>query len=53
MKSSIIICTYNEEETIADVVSSTCKFASESEVIVVDDGSNFVFRLGSHGSLGI
>ncbi len=39
MRSSIIICTYNEEETIADVVSSACKFAPNSEVIVVDDGS--------------
>lgn len=37
--TSIIICSFNEEKTIADVVSSCCKYNAESEVIVVDDGS--------------
>ena len=36
---SIIICTYNEEKTISEVVVSCCKYNKESEVIVVDDGS--------------
>ncbi len=40
MKSvSIIICTFNEEQTISEVVTSCCKYNEESEVIVVDDGS--------------
>jgi glycosyltransferase involved in cell wall biosynthesis len=39
MKSSIVICTYNEEKTIANVVMAACKFNPENEVIVVDDGS--------------
>lgn len=39
MKTSIIICTYNEEKTIAGVVMATCKFNPDSEIIVVDDGS--------------
>lgn len=36
---SIIICAYNEEKTIADVVKSCCEFNPGKEVIVVDDGS--------------
>jgi len=39
MKASIIICTYNEEKTIADVVMACCKLNPDSEIIVVDDGS--------------
>ncbi len=40
MKSvSIIICTFNEEQTISKVVTSCCKYNEESEIIVVDDGS--------------
>jgi glycosyltransferase involved in cell wall biosynthesis len=39
MKTSIIICTYNEENTISSVVKSCCDYSSENEVIVVDDGS--------------
>jgi len=39
MKSSIIICTYNEEKTIANVVKAACKCNPDNEVIVVDDGS--------------
>ncbi|MBL7911784.1 MAG: glycosyltransferase family 2 protein [Bacteroidia bacterium] len=39
MKTSIIICTYNEESTISSVVKSCCDYSSENEVIVVDDGS--------------
>lgn len=39
MKTSIIICTYNEEKTIANVVISCCKNNPDSEIIVVDDGS--------------
>ncbi len=39
MKASIIICTYNEEKTIADVVMACCKLNPDCEIIVVDDGS--------------
>lgn len=39
MKASIIICTYNEEKTIADVVMACCKLNPGCEIIVVDDGS--------------
>jgi glycosyltransferase involved in cell wall biosynthesis len=39
MKASIIICTYNEEKTIADVLISCCKLNPDSEIIVIDDGS--------------
>jgi len=39
MKKSIIICAYNEERTIGEVVSSVVKLNPGSEVIVVDDGS--------------
>lgn len=39
MKTSIIICTYNEEKTIVNVVSKCCEFNPNAEVIVVDDGS--------------
>ncbi len=39
MKTSIIICAYNEEKTIADVVSACCKYNPDCEIIVVDDGS--------------
>jgi glycosyltransferase involved in cell wall biosynthesis len=39
MKASIIICTYNEEKTIADVLTACCKLNPDCEIIVVDDGS--------------
>lgn len=39
MKTSIIICSYNEEKTISDVVISCCVHNPNSEVIVVDDVS--------------
>lgn len=39
MKASIIICTYNEEKTVADVIMACCKLNPEHEIIVVDDGS--------------
>lgn len=39
MKASIIICTYNEEKTIAEVVMSCCNNNPDSEILVVDDGS--------------
>jgi glycosyltransferase involved in cell wall biosynthesis len=39
MKASIIICTYNEEKTIADVVMACCNLNTDCEIIVVDDGS--------------
>jgi glycosyltransferase involved in cell wall biosynthesis len=39
MKTSIIICTYNEEKTVADLVMACCKLNPEHEIIVVDDGS--------------
>lgn len=50
MKASIIICTYNEEKTIADVVMACCKLNPDCEIIVVDDGStdnteNILFEL--------
>ena len=40
MKTSIIICTYNEQDTIFNVVAASCKHNPEAEIIVVDDGSN-------------
>jgi glycosyltransferase involved in cell wall biosynthesis len=39
MKASIIICTYNEERTISDVLIPCCKLNPDCEIIVVDDGS--------------
>jgi glycosyltransferase involved in cell wall biosynthesis len=39
MKASIIICTYNEEKTIADVLIACCKLNPDCEIIMVDDGS--------------
>lgn len=39
MKASIIICTYNEEKTIAEVVMACCNLNPDSEIILVDDGS--------------
>lgn len=39
MKASIIICTYNEKKSIADVVMACCKLNPDCEIIVVDDGS--------------
>ena len=38
-KTSIVICAYNEETTIKDVVSKCREFNPESELVVVDDGS--------------
>ena len=39
MYTSIIICTYNEETTIFNVVAACCKHNPEAQIIVVDDGS--------------
>jgi glycosyltransferase involved in cell wall biosynthesis len=39
MKASIIICTYNEEKTVSEIVKSCCEYSSDNEVIIVDDGS--------------
>ncbi len=39
MKPSIVICSFNEEKTISDVVISCCTLNPGCEVIVVDDGS--------------
>ncbi|MCB2196697.1 MAG: glycosyltransferase family 2 protein [Bacteroidetes bacterium] len=39
-KVSIIICAYNEEETIEEVVRKCHEYNSKSEIIVVDDGSS-------------
>jgi glycosyltransferase involved in cell wall biosynthesis len=39
MNASIIICTYNEEKTIAEVVKACCIYNPDYEIIVVDDGS--------------
>ncbi|MFH0757264.1 MAG: glycosyltransferase family 2 protein [Bacteroidota bacterium] len=36
---TIIICTYNEEKTICDVVKACRLFNERCEIIVVDDGS--------------
>lgn len=38
-RTSIIICAYNEERTIKDVVSKCREYNKDSEIIVVDDGS--------------
>lgn len=36
---SIVICAYNEEKTIEDVVRKCREFNPESEIVTVDDGS--------------
>ena len=36
---SIVICAYNEEPTIKNVIESCHRFNPESEIVVVDDGS--------------
>jgi glycosyltransferase involved in cell wall biosynthesis len=38
-KASIIICAYNEEKTIENVVRKCREFKPTSEIIIVDDGS--------------
>jgi glycosyltransferase involved in cell wall biosynthesis len=38
-KVSIVICTFNEEKTIENVVRKCCEYNPKSEIIVVDDGS--------------
>ena len=38
-KYSLIIPCYNEERTVFEVVNEVCKRFTESEVIVIDDGS--------------
>jgi glycosyltransferase involved in cell wall biosynthesis len=38
-KTSIVIPVFNEEDTIQNVVKSCCELNKESEIIVVDDGS--------------
>jgi glycosyltransferase involved in cell wall biosynthesis len=39
MKTSIIVCAYNEEKTIAEVVMACCKHNTDAEILVIDDGS--------------
>lgn len=39
MKTSIIICIYNEVKTISGLVKSCCSYNPYTEVIVVDYGS--------------
>jgi glycosyltransferase involved in cell wall biosynthesis len=39
IESSIIICAYNEEKTVVDVVRACRELNQRSEIIVVDDGS--------------
>jgi glycosyltransferase involved in cell wall biosynthesis len=36
---SIVICAYNEEPTIKNVIESCHRFNPESEIVLVDDGS--------------
>ncbi|MFW5851841.1 MAG: glycosyltransferase [Bacteroidota bacterium] len=36
---SLIICTYNEEKYVSNVVRACCEYNPEAEIIVVDDGS--------------
>ena len=38
-KVSIVICTFNEEKTIENVVRKCREYNPESEIVVVDDGS--------------
>jgi len=38
-KASIVICAYNEENTIAYVAETCRRYNKEAEIIVVDDGS--------------
>ena len=40
VESSIVICAYNEEKTIIDVVRACHQLNQQSEIIVVDDGSS-------------
>lgn len=40
MHTSIIICAYNEEKTVKDVVAGCCELNPECEIIVIDDGSS-------------
>lgn len=39
LKVSIVICAYNEEKTIESVVHACRQFNPESEILVLDDGS--------------
>ena len=39
MKTSAIICVYNEEKTIEDVIISVSESEMVDEIIVVNDGS--------------
>lgn len=39
MKASIIISSFNEEKTIAEVLTACCNLNPDCEIIVVDDGS--------------
>lgn len=39
IQCSIVICTYNEEKTVVDVVRACRELNERSQVIVVDDGS--------------
>lgn len=38
-KTSIVVCAYNEETTIENIVRKISEFNTECELIVVDDGS--------------
>ena len=40
MKASIIICRFNEEMTIADVLIASCKLNPDYEIIVVKEKLN-------------
>jgi len=37
---TIIICSFNEEKTVCDVVKACCLYNERSEILVVDDGSD-------------
>jgi glycosyltransferase involved in cell wall biosynthesis len=39
MNVSIVICTYNEEGTISNVIQSCCSHNPSAQIIIVDDGS--------------
>lgn len=36
---SIVLCAYNEEDTVEEVISKCYEFNKESDIVVVDDGS--------------
>ena len=49
MKLSVIIPVYNEESTIAEIVSRVKAVQIEKEIIVVDDGLTYTTSKNLYG----